>query len=245
MEVIDDSITDPSMDRSSAIAFDHRVKHVKSLEYRAYTVSHFHSDQLISIVLSIIDAVPKKRGPKTDVLEALLKRIDGLEKQLQPEDELASSSARGEGPSRQAELAGGSQTASRSSSTPTRSEDLPEFTSSVSPNIGSGLTDAQKLVISRPVCFRPSLTRSPVKKAGHLPLNLTMSSIISSVHTLLVWMANLSTCLTKAASEQAFASREPHLIIWRFVPWQHGKLDDKTTLLRLLTSMQSFQSFWR
>lgn len=28
------------------------------------------------------DAVPKKRGPKTDVLEALLKRVDGLEAQL-------------------------------------------------------------------------------------------------------------------------------------------------------------------
>ncbi|KAJ9661838.1 hypothetical protein H2201_006318 [Coniosporium apollinis] len=30
-------------------------------------------------------AVPKKRGPKTDVLEALLKRVDGLEKRLQNE----------------------------------------------------------------------------------------------------------------------------------------------------------------
>lgn len=29
-----------------------------------------------------IDAVPKKRGPKTDVLEALLKRVDGLEAKL-------------------------------------------------------------------------------------------------------------------------------------------------------------------
>ncbi|EPE10604.1 fungal specific transcription factor [Ophiostoma piceae UAMH 11346] len=28
------------------------------------------------------DAVPKKRGPKTDVLEALLKRVDGLEQKL-------------------------------------------------------------------------------------------------------------------------------------------------------------------
>jgi len=28
------------------------------------------------------DAVPKKRGPKTDVLEALLKRVDGLEARL-------------------------------------------------------------------------------------------------------------------------------------------------------------------
>ncbi|KAK2753912.1 hypothetical protein FQN54_007271 [Arachnomyces sp. PD_36] len=31
------------------------------------------------------DAIPKKRGPKTDVLEALLKRVDGLEKRLQEE----------------------------------------------------------------------------------------------------------------------------------------------------------------
>jgi hypothetical protein len=30
----------------------------------------------------MVDAVPKKRGPKTDVLEALLKRVDGLEAQL-------------------------------------------------------------------------------------------------------------------------------------------------------------------
>ena len=29
-----------------------------------------------------LDAVPKKRGPKTDVLEALLKRVDGLEQKL-------------------------------------------------------------------------------------------------------------------------------------------------------------------
>ncbi|KAJ5304719.1 uncharacterized protein N7443_004379 [Penicillium atrosanguineum] len=35
--------------------------------------------------LCVYDAVPKKRGPKTDVLEALLKRVDGLEKRLQDE----------------------------------------------------------------------------------------------------------------------------------------------------------------
>ena len=36
------------------------------------------------------DAVPKKRGPKTDanVLEALLKRFDGLEKKLQHDKSL-------------------------------------------------------------------------------------------------------------------------------------------------------------
>ncbi|KXG52273.1 Transcription factor [Penicillium griseofulvum] len=33
----------------------------------------------------LYDAVPKKRGPKTDVLEALLKRVDGLEKRLHDE----------------------------------------------------------------------------------------------------------------------------------------------------------------
>ena len=35
--------------------------------------------------LTHIDAIPKKRGPKTDVLEALLKRVDGLEKRLRDE----------------------------------------------------------------------------------------------------------------------------------------------------------------
>lgn len=35
----------------------------------------------------VIDAVPKKRGPKTDVLEALLKRVDGLEAQLKEKKE--------------------------------------------------------------------------------------------------------------------------------------------------------------
>ncbi|KAF1810293.1 hypothetical protein P152DRAFT_460800 [Eremomyces bilateralis CBS 781.70] len=34
----------------------------------------------------VYDAIPKKRGPKTDVLEALLKRVDGLEKRLQTEE---------------------------------------------------------------------------------------------------------------------------------------------------------------
>ncbi|KAK3942280.1 fungal-specific transcription factor domain-containing protein [Diplogelasinospora grovesii] len=35
----------------------------------------------------IYDAVPKKRGPKTDVLEALLKRVDGLEARLKEKAE--------------------------------------------------------------------------------------------------------------------------------------------------------------
>ena len=43
---------------------------------------------------TLIDAVPKKRGPKTDVLEALLKRVDGLERRLK--DEKKSHSPNGE-----------------------------------------------------------------------------------------------------------------------------------------------------
>lgn len=45
----------------------------------------------------IYDAVPKKRGPKTDVLDALLKRVDGLEKRLVSEgksDDAADADAR-------------------------------------------------------------------------------------------------------------------------------------------------------
>jgi hypothetical protein len=37
------------------------------------------------------DAIPKKRGPKTDVLEALLKRVDGLERRLKEENKAHSS----------------------------------------------------------------------------------------------------------------------------------------------------------
>lgn len=36
------------------------------------------------------DAVPKKRGPKTDVLEALLKRVDGLEAKLKSKKDQSS-----------------------------------------------------------------------------------------------------------------------------------------------------------
>ena len=41
--------------------------------------------ELRSSVDCSTDAVPKKRGPKTDVLEALLKRVNGLEKRLKDE----------------------------------------------------------------------------------------------------------------------------------------------------------------
>ncbi|CZT11947.1 related to nitrate assimilation regulatory protein nirA [Rhynchosporium agropyri] len=43
----------------------------------------------------VYDAVPKKRGPKTDVLEALLKRVDGLEKRLKDEKKAGSDNNEG------------------------------------------------------------------------------------------------------------------------------------------------------
>lgn len=45
------------------------------------------------------DAIPKKRGPKTDVLEALLKRVNGLEKRLKDEQKSASPEGESSSPS--------------------------------------------------------------------------------------------------------------------------------------------------
>ena len=60
----------------------------------------------------VADAVPKKRGPKTDVLEALLKRVDGLEAKLREKGEddvsLATSNLPGVGDAETSES--GSQT---------------------------------------------------------------------------------------------------------------------------------------
>ncbi|KAK4610622.1 Pentafunctional AROM polypeptide [Fulvia fulva] len=41
----------------------------------------------------VYDAIPKKRGPKTDVLESLLKRVNGLEKRLKEEQKTNPSSS--------------------------------------------------------------------------------------------------------------------------------------------------------
>lgn len=52
-----------------------------------------------------LDAVPKKRGPKTDVLEALLKRVDGLEARLREKKDDESSAAQALATSSETELA--------------------------------------------------------------------------------------------------------------------------------------------
>lgn len=50
----------------------------------------------MAIILRLADAVPKKRGPKTDVLEALLKRVDGLEAKLKEKNNQAQTPKVGE-----------------------------------------------------------------------------------------------------------------------------------------------------
>ena len=57
----------------------------------------FSQQQRKIIVDECVDAVPKKRGPKTDVLEALLKRVDGLEKRLKDEKKSTSPNTNNEG----------------------------------------------------------------------------------------------------------------------------------------------------
>ena len=52
----------------------------------------------MELISTFADAVPKKRGPKTDVLEALLKRVDGLEKRLKDEKQPGDISPKEEAP---------------------------------------------------------------------------------------------------------------------------------------------------
>lgn len=53
--------------------------------------------KLLYTNIFLIDAIPKKRGPKTDVLEALLKRVDGLERKLRDEKQSNSPNNDGSG----------------------------------------------------------------------------------------------------------------------------------------------------
>ncbi|KAH6988730.1 fungal-specific transcription factor domain-containing protein [Ilyonectria destructans] len=52
----------------------------------------------LQVVPEAKDAVPKKRGPKTDVLEALLKRVDGLEAKLKEKNDDYTSQTVANGP---------------------------------------------------------------------------------------------------------------------------------------------------
>lgn len=72
--------------RSSVIVYGLHVRHVRSSLVPAFTVRSpllFAGHDAWNSLAS--DAIPKKRGPKTDILESLLKRVDGLEKRLKTE----------------------------------------------------------------------------------------------------------------------------------------------------------------
>ncbi|KAK8120589.1 hypothetical protein PG999_004709 [Apiospora kogelbergensis] len=78
------------------------VKLARSFNARAYMVREIEPSPWrpseATFVLELTDAVPKKRGPKTDVLEALLKRVDGLEQKLKDQKNSDSSPTTEEAP---------------------------------------------------------------------------------------------------------------------------------------------------
>ncbi|KAK3722654.1 hypothetical protein LTR37_002224 [Vermiconidia calcicola] len=74
------------------------VATAKELGYRSYGIATVNASTMVETLRLLLgfnvgvdfvklasDAIPKKRGPKTDVLEALLKRVNGLEKRLKDE----------------------------------------------------------------------------------------------------------------------------------------------------------------
>lgn len=70
--------------RSNATAFVPHARHARFSSALVYMVRRTPARRHLATLPADIleDAVPKKRGPKTDVLEALLKRVDGLEARL-------------------------------------------------------------------------------------------------------------------------------------------------------------------
>lgn len=88
---------------------------------------------------SLIDAVPKKRGPKTDVLEALLKRVDGLEAKLKEKnaesEQPPSSSESTTQESPAAESSTKRQTAERDAAEPVAKRRATEEKTTTTPNV--------------------------------------------------------------------------------------------------------------
>ncbi|KAG0646889.1 putative transcriptional regulatory [Hyphodiscus hymeniophilus] len=62
------------------------LRGLSSISEPLYLWSSCPSPNCCNSTDQLADAVPKKRGPKTDVLEALLRRVDGLERRLKDEE---------------------------------------------------------------------------------------------------------------------------------------------------------------
>lgn len=90
------------------------------------------SDSRIQSLILGLDAVPKKRGPKTDVLEALLKRVDGLEQKLknQKKNETGDDTGAGSSEANFAEAATGSGISPTLNSSPGETTNLQSATKS-------------------------------------------------------------------------------------------------------------------
>lgn len=108
--------------RLNAIAYARAARHVRSFSVLVFTVNislmttfYVVSAQWRLTNIACQDAVPKKRGPKTDVLEALLKRVDGLERRLQEESSTVSST--NENPPSTSKRKGNESSVGRSNST--------------------------------------------------------------------------------------------------------------------------------
>lgn len=100
---------------------------------RAAQLCEIYSSAVRPVILTIrslprTDAVPKKRGPKTDVLEALLKRVDGLEAKLKEKKEQPGTPTTEEEPATPVTL-----------SAPTTPTIPPQPSSSVMPAVGDSI----------------------------------------------------------------------------------------------------------
>ncbi|KAK1760621.1 nitrogen assimilation transcription factor nit-4 [Echria macrotheca] len=108
----------------------------------------------------IYDAVPKKRGPKTDVLEALLKRVDGLEARLKEKK------SEPETPTSESGLVNsGSESLSAVPGPHSGSEDKPGFSAAESARVESP---------GEPVPFTPTET------SGEPPSNLQRDALLDT-----------------------------------------------------------------
>ncbi|EJT80273.1 hypothetical protein GGTG_00276 [Gaeumannomyces tritici R3-111a-1] len=122
----------------------------------------------------IYDAVPKKRGPKTDVLEALLKRVDGLEQRLKDQK----STDPGAAAAVAAELAALGSAASEVS----QRASLPTAATSAGDKSKSDATTSSRTVdVPEPVIYSPSASSEP-SPTGPVPVDALLDTYFSRFH---------------------------------------------------------------
>ncbi|KAL8392538.1 hypothetical protein RB595_002652 [Gaeumannomyces hyphopodioides] len=122
----------------------------------------------------IYDAVPKKRGPKTDVLEALLKRVDGLEQRLKDQK----STDPGAAAAVAAELAALGSAASEVS----QRASLPAAATSADDRSKSDATTSSRAGdVPEPAIYSPSASSEP-SPTGPVPVDALLDTYFSRFH---------------------------------------------------------------